>query len=87
MSALGDRSYALYLVNDPVAVTLAAGIAGSVGFAARLPGDAILIASAILVSLALTEVAHRLVEQPCMALARRLRHAVTRSGAVLRAAA
>ena len=87
MVALGDRSYALYLINDPVAVTLAAGIAGTVGFAARLPGDAILVVSAILVSLALTEVVHRLVEQPCMALARRLRHAVTRSGAVLRAAA
>jgi peptidoglycan/LPS O-acetylase OafA/YrhL len=87
MQGLGDRSYALYLINDPVAVSLVAVLASYVGFASRLPGDAIVLAGTLLISLVLTEAAHRFVERPCMELARRLRQRKVVRAEILRTAA
>ena len=84
MQALGDRSYALYLVNDPVALSIVAAVAGTVGFAARLPGDAIVLVAALALSLLLAEIAHRLVERPCMQLSRHLRRRSPAPAGVLR---
>ncbi len=87
MVALGDRSYALYLLNDPIAVSVVAVVAGAAGFAKRLPGDAIALAATLAISLLLTEIAHRLVERPCMDFAKRLRRRQVASAEILRTAA
>ncbi|QEC48522.1 acyltransferase [Baekduia soli] len=59
---LGRRSFSLYLVHEPIVVTLA--------FALGRPGFGVLLAVALPGSLAAAEVFHRLVERPAHRLAR-----------------
>jgi peptidoglycan/LPS O-acetylase OafA/YrhL len=62
VSWLGSRSYSLYLVHEPIVVTLA--LAGAV--TALSP---VFVATAVASSLAAAELFHRLVERPAVALA------------------
>ncbi|MFO1147857.1 MAG: acyltransferase [Alsobacter sp.] len=67
----GTRCYALYLVHQPVlALVLAA--AGLRYYVLERPGQAVWIALALGVTLVLSEILHRSVEQPCIAWGKRL---------------
>jgi peptidoglycan/LPS O-acetylase OafA/YrhL len=75
LTALGDRSFAIYLVNAPIAACLAVGLA-NVGFASRfgpLARDTTYVAATIILTFVLSEAVHRCVERPSMALSRSLR--------------
>lgn len=74
MTYLGRRSYALYLIHDPVQV--AVELSRAHGYLAKLPQgigmNLLLIASTIALSLVLTELSWRVIESPAQELRRRL---------------
>jgi len=74
MTYLGRRSYALYLLHEPVRVAFSSSRTG--GVLARLPGgvavNCILMFAALAVSVLLTEASWRLVESPAQNMRKRL---------------
>jgi peptidoglycan/LPS O-acetylase OafA/YrhL len=75
LKALGDRSFAIYLVNAPIAACLAVGLA-RLGVASTLGSfarDTVYVAATVILTLGASEALHRWVERPSLALSRRLR--------------
>ena len=65
LEAMGDRSYALYLVNNPVACCIAAGFLGGLG--GGFITDGVFAVCTVVLSLVAMELLHAFVEQPAMA--------------------
>jgi peptidoglycan/LPS O-acetylase OafA/YrhL len=71
---LGTRSYALYLIHEPIRAAVSHSLA--IGYLSRLPKtlfvDLSLILGVVLISIALTELSWRLIERPAQRLRRRM---------------
>jgi peptidoglycan/LPS O-acetylase OafA/YrhL len=67
----GTRCYALYLVHQPV-LAMVLFAAGLRSYVLERPGQAAWVGLALAVTVALAEVLHRAVEQPCIAWGKRL---------------
>jgi peptidoglycan/LPS O-acetylase OafA/YrhL len=73
LTALGARSYALYLVSNPVAALVAVGLAAAGLFTRGPAGDLLFVAAVVPGSLALAQLVHVVIERPSQAWSQRQR--------------